>query len=81
MTDRLISVGDDFTIPAAVKTTDANLPPASKAAAIALKLDANAAAATYVRFVDELGNPLAGRHVVVKVSATTGEIIDIVSEV
>lgn len=37
--------------------------------------------ATYVRFVDESGNPLSGRKVVIKVSATTGEIIDIVSEV
>jgi len=37
--------------------------------------------ATYVRFVDENGNPLASRHVVIKVDSTTGEIIDIVSEV
>jgi len=42
---------------------------------------ATALSATYVRFVDEAGNPLASRHVVIKVSATTGEIIDIVSEV
>ncbi len=36
--------------------------------------------ATYVRFEDEAGNPLPSRNVVIKVSATTGEIIDIVSE-
>lgn len=36
--------------------------------------------ATYVRFEDESGNPLLSRNVVIKVSATTGEIIDIVSE-
>ena len=36
--------------------------------------------ATYVRFEDEAGNPLPSRSVVIKVSATTGEIIDIVSE-
>jgi len=40
-----------------------------------------AANATYVRFEDEAGNPLVARTVVIKVSATTGEIIDIVSEV
>ena len=36
--------------------------------------------ATYVRFEDEAGNPLPSRNVVIKVSASTGEIIDIVSE-
>lgn len=36
--------------------------------------------ATFVRFEDEAGNPLPSRNVVIKVSATTGEIIDIVSE-
>jgi len=36
--------------------------------------------ATYVRFEDEAGNPLPSRSVVIKVSATTGEIIAIVSE-
>ena len=39
-----------------------------------------ALSATYVRFEDEAGNPLPSRNVVIKVSATTGEIIDIVSE-
>lgn len=39
MVNRLVSVGDDFTVPAAVKVADANLPAASKAAAIAAKLD------------------------------------------
>ena len=39
-----------------------------------------ALSATFVRFEDEAGNPLADRNVVIKVSATTGEIIDIVSE-
>lgn len=36
--------------------------------------------ATYVRFEDEAGNPLPTRNVLIKVSSTTGEIIDIVSE-
>jgi len=34
-----------------------------------------------VRFVDENGDPLPTRTVVIKVSASTGEILDIVSEV
>jgi len=34
MTQRLVSVGDDLTVPAALKITDANLPAASKAAAL-----------------------------------------------
>lgn len=38
MAERLISVGDDFTLPAAVKTTDANLPE---------RLSTNTLAATY----------------------------------
>ena len=41
---------------------------------------AKALSATYARFVDESGNPLSGRHVVIKVSSTTGEILDIVAE-
>lgn len=44
-------------------------------------LTPTALSATYVRFEDEAGNPLPTRNVVIKVSATTGEIIDIVSEV
>jgi hypothetical protein len=39
-----------------------------------------ALSATYARFVDENGNPLTSRHVVIKVSSTTGEILDIVAE-
>jgi len=39
MVNRLVSVGDDFTLPAALKVADANLPGASKAAAIAAKAD------------------------------------------
>jgi hypothetical protein len=39
-----------------------------------------AAKKTYVRFVDQNGNPLTSRKVVIKVDSTTGEIIDIVSE-
>jgi hypothetical protein len=35
---------------------------------------------TFVRFEDEAGNPLPSRNVVIKVNATTGEIVDIVSE-
>jgi hypothetical protein len=36
--------------------------------------------ATYVRFEDQDGNPLASRNVVIKVDSTTGDILDIVSE-
>jgi len=41
MTDRLIAVGDDFTLPPEVQVSDANLPEASNAEAVALKLDAS----------------------------------------
>ena len=34
----------------------------------------------YVRFVDQNGNPLTNRKVVIKVDSATGEILDIVSE-
>jgi len=40
MTDRLIAVGDDFTLPPEVQVSDENLPAASNAAAVASKLDA-----------------------------------------
>lgn len=36
--------------------------------------------ATYARFVDQNGNPLTSRHVVIKVDSTTGDILDIVAE-
>lgn len=36
--------------------------------------------ATFVRFEDEAGNPVPDRNVVIKVSSTTGEILDIVTE-
>jgi hypothetical protein len=71
MTQRLVSVGDDFTLPAAVKVADENLPE---------RLSDGELSATFVRFEDEAGNPLPSRNVVIKVSASTGEIIDIVSE-
>lgn len=71
MVNRIVSVGDDFTLPAAVKAADTNLP---------ARLQDTALNATFVRFEDEAGNPLPNRNVVIKVSATTGEIIDIVSE-
>lgn len=35
---------------------------------------------TFVRFVDENGNPLVGKHVVIKVNSATGDILDIVAE-
>lgn len=35
---------------------------------------------TFVRFVDQNGNPLTASHVVIKVDSTTGEILDIVTE-
>jgi len=44
------------------------------------RLSAAALNATFVRFEDTNGNPLPSRNVVIKVDATTGEIIDIVSE-
>lgn len=37
--------------------------------------------AAYVRFEDEDGNPLPTRSVVIKVDSSSGEILDIVSEV
>ena len=54
--------------------------PESVEANLPARLDTTALNATYVRFEDEAGNPLPSRSVVIKVSATTGEIIDIVSE-
>jgi len=80
MTNRLVSVGDDFTLPAALKVADANLPAGSNAAAVAAKLSASAAATTYVRFVDLAGNPISARHVTIKVDTSTWEITDIVAE-
>jgi len=71
MVNRLVSVGDDFTLPAAVKAADANLPE---------RLSEPSLSATYVRFEDEAGNPLPTRNVVIKVDSTSGEILDIVSE-
>jgi hypothetical protein len=71
MANRFVSVGDDLTLPPAVKVGEPNLPD---------RLSAAAQNATFVRFEDEAGNPLPTRNVVIKVSATTGEIIDIVSE-
>jgi hypothetical protein len=68
---RLVSVDDDFNLPDVVNIRDTNLP---------ANLQPEALSATYVRFEDENGNPLPTRNVVIKVSATTGEIIDIVSE-
>lgn len=41
MTNRLISVDDDFTLPPEVQVSDENLPAASNAAAVASKLDAS----------------------------------------
>jgi len=41
MTDRLIAVGDDFTLPGIVKVSDASLPEESNAAAVAAKLAAD----------------------------------------
>ena len=37
--------------------------------------------ATYVTFLDEAGNPLVGKHVLVTVNTTTNEIEDITVEV
>jgi len=44
------------------------------------KLDKTEAATTYVKFVDQNGAPLVGKHVTIKVDSTTGEILDIISE-
>ena len=72
MVNRLVSVGDDFTIPPAVKVADANLP---------ARLADGALNATYVTFVDAVtGLPLVGKHVIIKVDQTTDDISDIVVE-
>jgi hypothetical protein len=63
--------GGYLTLDGNSKVPEANLP---------THLTVAAQNATYVRFVDEGGNPLAGKHVVIKVSSTTGEILDIVAE-
>lgn len=51
MVNRLVSVGDDFTVPAAVKVTEANLPAGLTVAAIAAKLSSTTAATTYAPIV------------------------------
>jgi hypothetical protein len=35
----------------------------------------------FVRFVDQNGNRLSGKHVVIKVDSATGDILDIIAEV
>lgn len=56
MTDHIVSVGDDLALPQEVKVLDGNLPAASKAAAIALKLDASQkGAASGVATLDAAG--------------------------
>jgi len=55
MTDRLIAVDDSFTLPAAVKVADANLPEESNAAKVAGKLDAAEAANLYAAKSVETG--------------------------
>jgi hypothetical protein len=95
MTNFLIypTIGDDHSFPPEVNQAIADSPEvatsfvASDGAGLVpenklpSRLSAGELSATYVRFTDEAGNPLPARKVVIKVSATTGEIIDIVSEV
>lgn len=74
MVNRLVSVGDDFTLPAGVVVANANLPAHVQPAALN---------ATYVTYVDAItGLPLEGKHVIIKVdqSGPTAEIADIVVE-
>ena len=71
MVDRIFAVGDDFTLPPAVKVADGNLP---------TRLDPAALNATFVRFVDLAGNPISARHVTIKVDTSTWEIADIIAE-
>ncbi len=72
MTNRLVSVGDDFNLPGAVNVLDANLPANLQPAALS---------ATYVTYVDSVtGLPLVGKHVIITVDQTTDDIADIVVE-
>jgi hypothetical protein len=72
MTQRVVSVGDDFALPAGTKVLDSHLP--ARLADAALN-------ATYVTYRDaSTGLPLTGKHVTITVNTTTNEITDIVVE-
>lgn len=71
MVNKLVSVGDDLTLPDDVKVADGNLP---------ARLAEGALNATFVRFVDLAGNPITARHVTIKVDTSTWEIADIIAE-
>ena len=71
MTNRLVSVGDDFNLPAAVNVLDANLP---------ANLQPTALNATFVRFLDTDGNPISGSLVTIVVDTVLGDIDDIIVE-
>jgi hypothetical protein len=74
MTDRIVSVGDDFALAPGTKVLDTHLP---------TRLGTTALNATYVTFVDSVtGLPLVDKHVTIKVdqSGPVAEIADIVVE-
>lgn len=65
MTNRLVSVGDDFALPQVVREQLTQAPEL---------------AATFVRFLDTDGNPIVGKLVTITVNTTTNEIEDITAE-
>lgn len=60
MPNRLVSVGDDFTLPAAVVVADANLPAHAKATALAAKQDAATLDAAVTAKITTPGSAVAG---------------------
>lgn len=72
MANRIVTVGDDLTLPAPVKVADGNLP---------ARLQDGALNATYVTFVDDTtGLPLVGKNVTITVNVATNDITDILVE-
>lgn len=67
MPNRLVSVGDDLTLPPAVKAADANLP---------ARLQDAALSATYVIFRNHDGTPVAAPKVVAITLTADGADID-----
>jgi hypothetical protein len=74
------NIDENNGFPSAVNQAIAESPELKAAFDLPSRLSPTELNATFVRFEDEAGNPLPSRSVVIKVSATTGEIIDIVSE-
>jgi len=72
MVNRLVSVGDDFTLPPAVLVGEPNLPE---------RLSEAAQNATFVIFRHHLtGEPVAGKRCVATINPDTNEIIDFYAE-